>query len=285
MDPIVPPRGLIREAALSEAPVATQLPLRAPMGVPPWEVTTTAKCSGVTVTAGRPERIRHTKCAEEYLVDFSVEVDMADAPILDMFRSYDIVDWRLRSTAGRVRHELTVVWQPYEGARGEGGSVRWDARHVTKPLTVRVCPDKGSVLACGHANCGVYPDEDQVPPVRLPSQAIVVEAPWSEDQVQNLREGSTLKVPVTVHLRPGDRAEVSMRRIRRSTREFTITPKRANVASGPGPRTATFRIRAERDAIAQEPIIEDFDVGFYSGRIGRGCIVDPNRVRVRVSDR
>ena len=286
LDPIVPPGGLIREAALSEASVPAQLPLRAPMGAPAREVATTATCGGVTVTAGRPERIRHTKCAEEYLVDFSVEADMADAPILDMFRSYPVVDWRVQRTTGRVRHELSLVWRPYEGADGSGGNVRWNARQVTRPLTVRACPDRGSVLACDDRRCREYASEDQVPPVVLPSQFVVVETPWSHEEVQDLREGSTLRVPVTVHLRPGGDANIAMQRFgRQSTREFAITPKRARATSRSGGRTVTFRVKAERDAVAQQPIVEEFAVHFLSGRGGGQCVVEPNRIRVRVSDR
>ena len=291
MEPtVVPePEPVLRGVSLLAVPATWTPPVRGSMDVPGLDSVQTATCGVVKVAAGPPEKIRQTTCDEVYLVGFSVEADLTETRILDMFRSYDLVDWRIHTSRGRVKHELSVVWNPYEWSRRDRDPTRrYDARHITKPLTVRACPDgNGMVLACSNRTCKTYADEDEVPPVRLPSQKVVLEAPWSYDEIQDLREGSVLTVPVAYHLRPGAEAFVGLGRIRKSSREFQITPINAHVRGRSG--TTTFRIRAEPNAIVQQPIVEEFGIYIYwaGGALGGGggCLVEPNRIRVRVRDR
>ena len=242
----------------------------------------TTSCGFVTVTAGQPERLRRGTCQEQYLVDFSVETEAMETPILDMFLSYDMVDWRIRTVGRRVTHEFALVWDPYADATEVGAEWRV-ARHVTQPLTVHICPGGGGmVLACSDTSCDTYAREDEVPPVQLPSQGFVLGVPWGPDDVQDLREGSTLEVPVSYRLRPGGEAIITMYRYRKSSRQLHITPREAS-RSGSG--TVVFRLRAERDAIAQEPIVEEFWIKSVRAGGLDGCKVEPPWFRVRVRDR
>ena len=251
---------------------------------------TTATCGFVELTASRPKRIRDTECQEEYLVDLAVEAEVADAGVVDMFRSYDIVDWRLRAVGGRTKHEVSLLWRPYRDARYRENVPDdvLDVRNITQPLTVRICPEgPGAVLACSDTACDLYDDEDEVLLVGLPTQDVVVETPWGYDDIQDLREGSSLTVRVRYFLRSGA-SELFMhlyRSRRRSSREFEIAPHYREVRNSQGFGTVTFRITADRDGIAQDPSVEEFRLGISYDGPRAGCIVHPTPFQVRVRNR
>ena len=207
----------------SAAPVRTamphsRVPASAPATVGPKATVTatgdlvaTAGCGEIRVAADRPQRLQDARCGEEYLVNLTVEGDSSQTPLLDMFRSYDMADWRVQTTAGRVRHDLSLVWRPYRDVHRRDKRdeiVVWNPGSVTTPLTVRLCPDGdaggASILACSSVACELYEREDRIPSVFLPSQDVVLEAPWRHEEIQDLREGSTLQIPVRYFVR--DRA-------------------------------------------------------------------------------
>ena len=294
---VLPNQGL-SDATISDPPGAPQLPVpnNGPSSLAHLANTTvddavvTSTCGVIEVEASRPERIGDGECREEYLVDVSVATAAPDVAILDMFQSYDVADWRVEVGSRRVRHELSLVWRPYRDARyWEGVSDQvLDVRNITQPLTVRVCPEgPGAVLACSDTACDLYDDEDEVPPVGLPTQDVVVETPWGYDDIQDLREGSSLTVRVRYFLRTRTPALTIdlYRSQRRSSREFEIAPRYREVRNSQGFGTATFRIRAARDGIAQDPSVEEFGfaVSYDGPRVG--CIVRPTRFQVRVRNR
>ena len=277
----VAPESAAHTAYLSEAAALWEPGVRAAHADILQE--TAAACGVVTITAGRPRRTHDERCAEEFLVDFTVEAERAELPVLDMFRSYPVVDWRIRTREGRVRHDLSLVWRPYGPTRVDG-NLRRDRRRVTQPLTVRTCPGgAGPILACGATGCEIHETEEDVPPAYLPSQGVVFEAPWSYEEIRDLREGSTLRVPMRYHLPMGGEMSFRLFRVRRSSRGLAITPQVATVSGRSG--TVTFRIRAERDTLAQEASVEEFGISLRSFRGFSGCEVLPNHVRVRVRDR
>ena len=297
-DPAVLPRHGFVDAAVSKPENASHLPVSTRntansslSDIIAMEASlTTATCGFVELTASRPKRIRGTECQEEYLVDLAVEADVADAGLLDMFRSYDIVDWRLRAVGGRTKHEVSLLWRPYRDARySEGVSDRvFDVRNITQPLTVGICPEgSGAVLACSDTACELYESEDQVPRVDLPTQDAVVETPWSYDEAQDLREGSTLtvRVPYFLRTRQSSLTIQLYRSRRRSSREFDIVPHRHEIRNSRGFGTVTFRITADRDGIAQDASVEEFRLGVGYDGPRAGCIVFPTPFQVRVRNR
>ena len=244
-------------------------------------------CGPIEIEASRPERIRDEQCREEYLVNLSVATASPHAAILDMFRSYDVADWRVETGSRRVRHELSLVWRPYRDARTSDAIYR--AGRITKPLTIRVCPEgPGAVLACSGTACDLYEDEGEVPSVYLPTQDAVVETPWGYDDIQDLREGSSLLVRVRYFVR--SRAAVltlnMLRWQRRSSREVRVVPRSRKIRNSQGFGTTTFRISATRDGLAQDPSVEEFWVlPSYDGPRA-GCVVaSPRRFQVRIRNR
>lgn len=258
----------------------------------------TNACGSMTIRTSHPRRIRHEVCGEEYLVDLLLEMDRSDTAALEMLRNLDVADWRVHMTGERVRHAVSLVRRPYRHWRRyrptQFGFTHGDAAGgVTQPWSVRLCPDErpGSViLACSDEACGLYEDEDQIPQVFLPSQEVVVEAPWSYDEIQELREGETLEVPVRYLLRPrSGSTDVHVELIhlvRRSSRVIAITPREQRIVDSGRPGTVTFRIRAQTDGVAQAPIIEHF-AATSGGRWDRfpECKVRSNNIRVRIRDR
>ena len=161
-------------------------------------------------------------------------------------------------------------------------------RNITQPLTIRVCPEgPGAVLACSDTACELYESEDHVPRVDLPTQDAVVETPWSYDETQDLREGSTLTVRVRYFLRTRQSSlTINLYRSRRrSSREFDIAPHDREIRNSRGFGTVTFRITADRDGIAQDASVEEFGLGVRYDGPRAGCIVRPTPFQVRVRNR
>ena len=294
---VVPDRGLgqvvlTETASPAEPPILSRTAAHSVTGVVPAteDSFVTARCGLVEIRASPPQRVRGGECREQYLVDLSVETDLVDAGVLDLFRSYDMADWRLHVSGGRVRHDLSLVWRPYRYASYEDDRPGWvfNAGNVSQPLTIRVCPEEPEgVLACSDTECGIYDSEDEVPQVDLPTQGLVIESPWSFEEARDAREGSTLRVPVPYFIGSAGSAVILdfNRFLRGSSREYRMDPERYELRDTPGFGTATFRLTFERDGIAQDPSVEVFNFGIGYRNRPAGCIAIPREVRVRVRDR
>ena len=272
--------GTLPEARLEAEPVTAEMVAPAPLRAAHLAPAAAATCGAVTVEAKRPVRMRGGKCERDYLVNLSVETDLADTSILGMFRSYDMADWRVRTTEGRVKHEVSLIWRPYTTVGFP--EVTTAARVRAEPLLVRTCPDgSGPVVACSGVTCDTYASEDQVPPVSLPARGGVFEAPWSYENVQELEEDSTLQVPVRYSLRQGRSVKISLRHaFYASGRSLRITPRQRSVSSGRS-GTVSFTILAVLDALPEPPSVEEL---LFVVEGGADCVVAPNRIRVRVRD-
>ena len=241
-----------------------------------------------------PRPLAREVCNEAYVVNFTVETDAVSGPLLDLFRSYDIADWRLHETGARIRHELGIIWDPYRDVDTYQPERTRYASKAAEPLIVDVCPaESGRMMACSDTRCEVIGDASDAPPVFLELQDEVFELPWEPDEIQELREGDVLDVDVNYTMRTGSRTVAILLdrspngpptwRGLASSREFRITPRRAPVSPGAG--TVRFRILAVRDELAQRPSIESFYFSPSSGSgHSAGCSVMPKPLLVRVAD-
>ena len=266
-----------------------ELPLRAALEPATAAGTDGASCGEVTLDAPRVDKVREDACAEEYVVDLSIEVDAGSGPLLSFLRPYPIADWSVRTAGNRTQHDVRLRWFPYgvRGTESYGNEIL--------PLIVHACPegDGRLLLACSDVSCDTYSDQDQIPSLVLPSLGLVVRSPWGYSQPQELREGQTLQVPVTYEIaRTSDPADpamtVEMERPRpASSRQVEIRPRRHTVSltrrtSG----TVMFSITAVRDRFRQAPKAETFQLrlGGLGDSERRGCTVRPNPIQILISD-
>ena len=249
-----------------------------------------AICAGVSVEVAAPERIQTESCHDEYLVHLVVNTNQADGAVLRMSRSYDIADWRLQVSGSSISHELGLVWRPYRAlvmrpsAAGTGAA----RRMAVEPLVARVCPeDDGPVLACSDRSCEIYANEREVPQVVLSAPGPVFRTPWSYENVQNLREASSLDVRLRYWLPRGQEVYIGLNRLssRLSGRGFRVIGGETVGGDRRLSGEVKFTIEAELDALEEPDSIEEF--GFFLNFIGEdpACVVAPDRIRVRVRDR
>ena len=122
------------------------------------------RCGDVRITAGPPRRASIDVFGADsclggtvYETEVTVEADRAEAVQLDRITSHGrISDWRVEFDGGRVRHGLTLQWQP-ETRRA------WEMR-------VQPCASAagGPTLVCTVDSCVVYPEGSRLPPTRRP---------------------------------------------------------------------------------------------------------------------
>lgn len=250
----------------------------------------TAQCRGVTVTAKTPRWIDSDyPCPVGYAIDVSVVADRAgDAMIADFLRPYGIGDWRIQERGAGVRHDFTLLWTPYSHERQMHSSYRGIV-----PMTLRACPegDEGPVLACTDAACRVYADESEVPPFRPAAMAAIFQIPWVADEAVEIREGTTLEVPVDYEIyRPleedirvdtGSRFEFHDPPTG-SRREIRIHPEQQIVPKGSsGPGTLHFEVTAlpkEGSQPATSRLVS-FEANWHTCRVQ-----SPNWLRLLVTE-
>lgn len=273
-----------------------------------------AQCGTATVTAGPPRREYLTvdrsddwACRAKYAVDITVETDAGEAMAFDFLRRYRIEDWKVATGGGRVRHDITVRWEVYEPRFMERGSLPG-----IRPMTIAVCPEgeRGPVLACSDVSCDLYDDRDHVPEIFPRSMGVAWYSPWRSDDVQEMREGETLAIPLRyVVLRDPPRQSLTnlqynrieswasvTKRLARGTEtdasaDVEITPRQYDTAEGLWIRagdegTLTYWLTAIADDEEEEPELFRIDLNgrHRSGGGGAWCRNYPNHVHVRVFD-
>ena len=257
-----------------------------------------ALCQAVSVS-GTPMSAGLPGTCDAQIVDFRVETDKADSTIMDFYRPYPILGWSVQEVNDRYRHDVKVLWDPYDDR-----SFRFASSAAMQPLIIHACPAGGteSVLACSGTQCDVYPDEASVPAVTLPSLRIRFSAPWGYPDVRELAEGETLDIPLSYEVGQDDlsadygaKVEFLFRHHQGplSTRTVHRTPERATLQIRPGgPRTGTvsFQLSTDRDDITQgnEELLVQYAVGKVAGTGASGspgCTAYPNWIRIRLTDR
>ena len=233
----------------------------------------------VTVRPREFQAIDH--CGRMYEFDFSLQADTSGSSLLDLFRDYPITRWNVRQTGATVRHDVSVLWDPFNPYVARHSSFRG-----VPPLIAQICPGAAvpQVVGCSETGCETYTDEDDVPTVFPPSTTVVFESPWGYSTLREIREGDVLRVPVAYRvLAPREgRAIVTLERDSpASSREFEVTPEERTVSlqrrrSG----NIVFEIRAKRDRFRQTPSEEVFRLS-VSHR-PEVCSVRPNWLRVFV---
>ena len=249
---------------------------------------TPAACEVIHVAPDDPRRTPLGQgCEARYLVHLVIEAEEAAGPLLEMFRSYPVADWRIQEGGGRLRHSLSLLWDPY------GDGLPWEdlarTATATQPLMVRPCPGEigGRVAACSDVSCAWYDHEDQVPAIFLPAQRAVFTMQPDPRQIHPLREGQSLTVVVTYRInQPLGIAQIRLTRDTRdpSSRRFRMVPSWHRVEDSRGSHTAGFRIHAVADGIAQAEEEEEFALHLNADLTPTACTVVPPPLRVRVSN-
>lgn len=236
-----------------------------------------------------------------YIVDVRVETNQADSTIMDLYQAYPILGWTVQEVGGRYRHDVSVLWDPYDW-----WFLRYGDSATIQPMIIHACPAAGteSVLACSGAQCDVYPDEASVPLVTLPSTEMRFSAPWGYSEIRELPEGETLDIPLHYEVGIDDLSADYIIRVRfvsasfgepvstAPTRAVHRTPESQTLQIRPGqPRSGSvsFQLSAEQDDVSQgtEDILVDYWVIRTSSTTmsgSPGCLADPNRIRIRLTD-
>ena len=236
-----------------------------------------------------------------YIVDVRVETNQADSTIMDFYQAYPILGWTVQEVGDRYRHDVSVLWDPYDW-----WFLRYGDSATIQPMIIHACPAAGteSVLACSGAQCDVYPDEASVPAVTLPSTEMRFSAPWGYSEIRELPEGDTLDIPLHYEVGIDDLSADYIIRVRfvsasfgepvssSPTRAVHRTPESQTLQIRPGqPRSGSvsFQLSAEQDDVSQgtEDILVDYWVIRASSTSmsgSPGCLADPNRIRIRLTD-
>ena len=230
----------------------------------------TAECGGVTIRAEPPRRVdipyRH-----KYLVAVSIEAASGEAMVADFLRDYPIVEWRVGANGKRVRHDLTILWEPY-----------WlwyrSSRPEMQPLVVRACPEgDGPVLACSELSCGVVASEDQVEPF-LPSWVgLELTVPWGYSTIHELRVGETLSIPVTYRAHHDVMATLGIESWSSNVRRLEPTEQDLGTLEAGDSGTVIFRVMGDREHSPDD----NLDV-WISARTNGVTSLGPNEMRIRV---
>ena len=251
--------------------------------------------SGTTMSAGR-----HDIC-DAQIVDFRVETNKADSTIMDLYRGYPILDWNIQEVDNRYRHDVRVLWDPYDEQFARRASST-----AMQPMIIQACPAGGaeSVLACSGSECRVYPDEASVPAVTLPDLRLRFSAPWGYSDIRELAEGETLEIPLHYEVAREDLSADFQIRISfiagsfggpltpTHSRKLHRTPERQTLQIRPGPpRTGRvdFQLSADRDALSQgdEILKVQYDISLVPGASvsgSSGCSTSPNQIQIRLID-
>ena len=240
-------------------------------------------CGPATITASEPRKLElGFGRYPYYTIDLSVETPRSDAMVLDFLRLYDTSHWRVRTSGGRVRHELRVYWDPYDANLRSRASLPG-----VRPMTIVACPEGkgGPVLACSEHSCEVYEREEDVPEVLPQGLAILWRSPWGMADIQELRERETLEIPLSYEVYRDVRRVRLRIFIGRSNREdVRISPLDYVVEEGkPGDSgTVVVRVTAIEDQI-KEPDAGELVRIFFNGSAS-AAFIGPNMVTVRILD-
>jgi hypothetical protein len=150
----------------------------------------------VAISAGPPRQVAdgYKTCEVAYIWDVAVTADNGEAMLMDLFRDYLITDWRVRRDGPGYRHDISVFWSPV---------ALWMADQTFplehQAMVIHACPEeeRGPVLACYEDSCEVYQNPDQVRPYIPSTTSMVLRTPWPHSMILELREGETLRIPVT----------------------------------------------------------------------------------------
>lgn len=260
----------------------------------------TAECATARVTIGPWRRLDPDVegpgdvCSANYRLDVSVESDAGEAMLVDFLRPYELMDWRVHERGGRVRHDLSIHWQPYPDGRDPRLTRAWGWR----PLTMSVCPEgeRGPVLACWEESCELYDREEQVPEALPRSAALSIRSPWAYGDVQDVYEGETLEIPLTYiayegldHRRQPDPMRISFHLLEpdgsgRSSEEVEISPTRLVLPRlRPGDSgTLVARLTAKANDIEQPPVV--FQIYIGNNLSSPPCVVQDHHIQVRIHD-
>ena len=171
----------------------------------------TARCDGVTVTAGPPRRLESQYslehpggCPVGYAIDISLQAEATrETMIADFLRPYTVADWQVRRSGDRVRHDFTLYWNPFSDSIQRKSSYR-----EIVPMVVHPCPEQraGPILACSDLSCAEYEDESAIPSLRPSPIDVVLRVPWDWSTPVEVQQGSSLEVPVLYEIyRPLER--------------------------------------------------------------------------------
>ena len=282
------PAMLVAGVAGCDSPAAS-VPNALPPPPPPatrlaGDYRTSLGCGPVSITASEPRKLDvGFGNYPYYTIDLTVETPRSEAMVLDFLRWYDTSHWRVRTSGGRVRHELRVYWDPYDGnllARASLPGVR--------PLTIAACPEGqgGPVLACSEHWCEVYEREEDVPEVLPEELAILWRSPWGMADVQELREGETLEIPLSYEVyRDVRRVRLRILASRNRYREdVRISPPEYIVEEAkPGDSgSIVVRVTAIEDQIMEPDAGELVRIVFNGS--ASAAFIFPNDVVVRILD-
>ena len=266
----VPPHDLSR---------TSRAPPRATLG--DERVTAECRTASVSVRARRhfPDSGLRACPTDVWIIDLSVESDAGEAMLLDFLRPYELYDWEVHAGGGRVRHDLSVIWQPLD-------SMGRTSLQGVRPMTMRVCPegDRGPVLACSDVACELYDREDEVPEAFTASLGLAVRGPWRYEEVKDLHEGDTLDIPMTYTAHrdraPGEYIWLEHTDLLLEDQIEFLPPSRYEFGSLRAGESGTvlFRVRAKLDDIEESPAIHALRT------VSSACSLPP-AVRVRVLDR
>ena len=70
-------------------------------------------CQAVSVS-GTPMSAELPGTCDAQIVDFRVETDRADSTIMDFYRPYPILGWSVQEVNDRYRHDVRILWDPYD---------------------------------------------------------------------------------------------------------------------------------------------------------------------------
>lgn len=258
-------------ACESPTPPASLPPLPPPPASPNLgDERGTAECGGVTIRAEPPRRV-DIPYEHKYLVAVSIEAASGEAMVADFLRDYPIVEWRVGANGDRVRHDLTILWEPRF-------LVFKSSRPVAQPLVVSACPEgDGPVLACSEFSCGVVASEDQVEPF-LPSWVgLELAVPWGYSTIHELRLGETLSIPVSYRAHHDVMATVFIESWSSNVRRLQPTEQDLGILQAGDSGTVIFRVMGDREHSPDD----DLHVWFSVATNGPASL-GPNEMRIRV---
>ena len=241
-------------------------------------------CGPVSITASGPRKLDvGFGNYPYYVVDLAVETPRSEAMMLDFLRWYDTSHWRVRTSGGRVRHELRVYWDPVDPAIFSRASLPG-----VRPMTIAACPEGkgGPVLACSERSCEVYEREEDVPEVLPEGLAVLWRSPWGMADIQELREGETLEIPLSYEVYRDLRRFLlgslilhgNAEDVRISPADYVFEDRKAGDSG-----TIVFRVTAIKDQIREPDAGELVLIGFL-GTADVGPFISPNNVMLRILD-
>ena len=121
-----------------------------------------ALCQAVSVS-GTPMFAELRSTCDAQIVDFRVETNKADSTIMDFYRPYPILNWRIQEVNDRYRHDVKVLWDPYDE-----GSLLFADSAAMQPMIILACP-AGEPSRCWRAR-GRSATSIPMKPAFLPSR-------------------------------------------------------------------------------------------------------------------